>query len=104
METVFVWPGSIATRFGDNMIDHRGAGPYAELAEKWEKAMGVLGGEEPAPGPELVATKICDALEEEHGPLRLPVGADAELIAASRQGASYDDFVAAMREYLRIDW
>ena len=104
VRVLVVEPGSIATRFGDNMIDHRGAGPYAELAEKWEKAMGVLGGEAPAPGPELVATKICDALEQEDGPLRLPVGADAELIAASRQGASYDDFEAAMRGYLQIDW
>jgi hypothetical protein len=66
--------------------------------------MAVLGGEEPAPGPELVATKICDALEEEHRPLRLPVGADAEMIATSRQGASYDEFEAAMRGFLQIDW
>lgn len=105
VRVLVVEPGSIATRFGDNMVDLRGkAGPYAELAEKWEKAMGVLGGDGPAPGPELVATKICDALEEGGGPLRLPVGADAELIAASRQGASYDDFEAAMRGYLKIDW
>jgi hypothetical protein len=32
------------------------------------------------------------------------VGADAELIAASRQGTSYDDFEAARREILKIDW
>jgi len=51
-----------------------------------------------------VATKICDALEAEHRPLRLPVGADAELIAGSREGASYDDFEAAMREILQLDW
>jgi NAD(P)-dependent dehydrogenase (short-subunit alcohol dehydrogenase family) len=105
VRVLVVEPGSIATRFGDNMVDLRGKpGPYAELAEKWEKAMGVLGGEAPAPGPELVATKICDALADEDRPLRLPVGADAELIAASRQGASYDDFEAAMREYLKVDW
>lgn len=105
VRVLVVEPGSIATRFGDNMVDLRGQpGPYAELAEKWEKAMGVLGGEAPAPGPELVATKICDALEKGERPLRLPIGADAELIAASRQGASYDDFEAAMRGYLKIDW
>jgi short-subunit dehydrogenase len=104
VKVLVVEPGMIATRFGDNLIDRRGPGPYAELAEKWEKAMGVLGGEEPAPGPELVATKICDALEQEHRQLRLPVGADAEMIATSRQGLSYDDFEAAMREYLQIDW
>ena len=104
VRVLVVEPGVIATRFGDNLVDLRGPGPYAELAEKWEKAMGVLGGEEPAPGPELVATKICDALEEERRPLRLPVGADADLIAASRQGVSYDDFEAVMRGVLQIDW
>jgi NAD(P)-dependent dehydrogenase (short-subunit alcohol dehydrogenase family) len=104
VRVLVVEPGAIATRFGDNLVDLRGPGPYAELAEKWEKAMGVLAGEEPAPGPELVATKICDALEDEHRPLRLPVGADAELISAGRQGASYDDFEAAMRGTLKIDW
>jgi NAD(P)-dependent dehydrogenase (short-subunit alcohol dehydrogenase family) len=105
VRVLVVEPGMIATRFGDNMVDLRGRpGPYAELAIKWEGAMGVLGGEDPAPGPELVATKICDALEEEHHPLRLPVGADAELVTASRQGATYDDFEAAMRGVLQLDW
>jgi NAD(P)-dependent dehydrogenase (short-subunit alcohol dehydrogenase family) len=105
VKVLVVEPGSIATRFGENMVDFRGRpGPYAELAEEWERAMGVLGGGEPAPGPELVATKICDALEMEHHPLRLPVGADAELIAASRQDANFDDFEVAMREVLQIDW
>lgn len=105
VRVLVVEPGSIATRFGDNMVDLRGRpGPYAELAEKWDKAMGVLGGDGPAPGPELVATKICDALDAGDHPLRLPVGADAELIAAGRQGSSYDDFEAAMRGYLKIDW
>jgi NAD(P)-dependent dehydrogenase (short-subunit alcohol dehydrogenase family) len=105
IRVLVVEPGVIATRFGDNMVDLRGRpGPYAELAKLWEGAIGVLGGGEPAPGPELVATKICDALEQEHRQLRLQVGADAELIAASRQGASYDDFEAAMRGVLQLDW
>ena len=104
VKVLVVEPGAIATRFGDNLRDLRRPGAYAELAEKWEKAMDVFGGEEPTPGPELVATKICDALEEEQRSLRLPVGADAELITASRQGSSYDDFEAAMRGILQIDW
>ena len=105
VKVLVVEPGVIITRFGDNMVDHRGQpGPYAELAAKWESAMGVLGGGESAPGPELVATKICDALETEQCPLRLPVGTDAELIAASRQGMSYEDFETAMRGVLQLDW
>lgn len=105
VRVLVVEPGAIATRFGANMVDLRGRpGPYAELAKLWEGAMSVLGGEEPAPGPALVATKICDALEDEQRPLRLPVGADAELVAASRQGTSYEDFEAAMRGILQLDW
>jgi NAD(P)-dependent dehydrogenase (short-subunit alcohol dehydrogenase family) len=105
VKVLVVEPGSIETRFGDNLIDHRGrSGPYAELASMWAGAMGRLGGGGQAPGPELVATKICDALETEVRPLRLPVGADAELIASSRQGTSYDDFEAAMRQVLQLDW
>ena len=106
VRVLVVEPGAIATRFGDNMVDLRGQpGPYAELAKLWEGAMGVLGGEGPAPGPELVATKICDALEAEGPhPLRLPVGADAEMIVAGRQGVSYDDFETAMRGVLQLDW
>jgi len=106
VRVLVVEPGAIATRFDDNMVDLRGQpGPYAELAKLWEAAMGVFGGEGPTPGPELVATKICDALEAEGPhPLRLPVGADAEMIVAGRQGVSYDDFEAAMREVLQVDW
>jgi NAD(P)-dependent dehydrogenase (short-subunit alcohol dehydrogenase family) len=105
IKVLVVEPGVIDTRFGDNRADFSGrSGPYAELAVKWESAMAAFGGWEPAPGPELVATKLCDALEAGHSPLRLPVGADAELIASSRQGASYDDFVAAMRQVLQLDW
>jgi hypothetical protein len=51
-----------------------------------------------------VATKICDALEAENSPLRLPVGADAELITSTRQGMSFDDFEATMRQVLQLDW
>ena len=105
VKVLVVEPGSIETRFGDNMVDVRGRpGPYAELARIWEAAAGALSGGEATPGPELVATKICDALEAEQHPLRLPVGADAELVISSRQGMSYDDFEAAMRQVLQVDW
>lgn len=36
--------------------------------------------------------------------LRWPVGADAELVTAARQGVSYDDFEAMMRQTLAVDW
>jgi short-subunit dehydrogenase len=105
VKVLVVEPGAIDTSFGANLVDHRGRpGPYALLAEVWEAAAGVLSGGQPAPGPELVALAICDALEAEHHPLRLPVGPDAELVAAARTTVTYEQFEAAMRQALNIDW
>lgn len=98
-------PGAIETSFGANLVDHRGQpGPYAELAELWEGAIGRLGSGEPAPGPELVATAIADALDAEPYRLRWPVGSDAVLVTDTRQAMSYDDFETTMREVLQLDW
>jgi short-subunit dehydrogenase len=100
-----VEPGVIETNFGANVLDHRNEpGPYEELARMWEGAQAKLGGGEPAPGPELVASVIGDALESDRAQLRWPVGNDAEMVAAARQGMSYDDFEAAMRQVLELDW
>jgi NAD(P)-dependent dehydrogenase (short-subunit alcohol dehydrogenase family) len=98
-------PGVIETSFGENALDHRGEpGPYEELGRLWEKAMDTLGGGQAAPGPELVATAIATALESDGSQLRWPVGQDAEMIAAARTGTGYDEFVAAMRAVLNLDW
>jgi short-subunit dehydrogenase len=105
VRVLVIQPGSIETRFGANVIDHRtDPGPYEELAGLWQTAQDKLGGGEPAPGPELVASVIADALESDARQLRWPVGNDAELVAAARQGTSYDDFEAAMRQVLDLDW
>ena len=104
VDVLIIEPGSIDTRFGANVVDHRGQGPYRELAELWEAASGVLGGGQPAPGPELVALAICDALGAASHPLRVPVGPDAELVAATRHTVSYESFEATMRQALKIDW
>lgn len=105
IKVLVVEPGSIETRFGENMIDHRDRpGPYAGLWKMWEGATGALSGGAAPPGPELVATKICDALDQGHPSLRLPVGADAELVTSSRESMSFGDFEAAMRQVLQLDW
>ena len=105
VRVIVIEPGSIETRFGDNMVDYRPQpGPYRPLAAQWEGALDLLRGGDPSPGPDLVATAICDALESEAAPLRIPVGADAQLVAAARQGSDYESFEAAMREVLHIDW
>jgi NAD(P)-dependent dehydrogenase (short-subunit alcohol dehydrogenase family) len=98
-------PGVIETSFGENALDHRGEpGPYEELGILWEKAMETLGGGQAAPGPELVATAIATALESDGSRLKWPVGQDAEMIAAARNGSDYDQFVTGMRAVLDLDW
>jgi len=98
-------PGVIETSFGSNALDHRAEpGPYEELGTLWTKAQEILGGGQAAPGPELVATAIAAALESDGSRLRWPVGQDAELVAAARNGADYDEFVAGMRAVLNLDW
>jgi hypothetical protein len=74
------------------------------LAEQWTKAQDVLSGGQAAPGPELVASVIADAIETDRRQLRWPVGADAEMVAAARQGVPYDEFESTMRTFLGIDW
>jgi NAD(P)-dependent dehydrogenase (short-subunit alcohol dehydrogenase family) len=105
VRVIVIEPGSIATSFGSNLVDYRDQpGPYQPLAELWEKAAATLSGQGTAPGPELVASAIADALESETSPLRIPVGQDAELVAAAREGSSYEQFEAAMRAALQVDW
>jgi len=105
VKVVVIEPGFIETAFGANVLDHRDEpGPYQPLAALWEGAQAKLSNGEAAPGPELVASAIADALVAEHKQLRWPVGNDAALVAAARQGSSYDDFETAMRAVLGLDW
>jgi short-subunit dehydrogenase len=105
VDVLVIEPGAIETSFGANVVDYRGhPGPYQELATMWEGAMGRLSNGEPAPGPELVALTICDALAAKSHPLRIAVGADAELVSATRNPTSYDEFEATMRQALQVDW
>jgi hypothetical protein len=105
VRVLVIEPGVIETAFGANVIDHRSEpGPYQELGRLWEGAQEKLSGGQPAPGPELVAAVIADALSTDRKQLRWPVGSDAEMVAAARQGTNYDDFEAAMRQVLQLDW
>jgi NAD(P)-dependent dehydrogenase (short-subunit alcohol dehydrogenase family) len=98
-------PGVIETEFGTNMVDHRSEpGPYRELADLWAVAQQKLGDGTPAPGPELVATVIADALAADEHRLRHPVGTDAEMVAAARDAMAYPEFEATMRGVLGLDW
>lgn len=105
IRVVIIEPGNIATNFGDNVQRYgEDVGPWDELRAEWDTAFDTLGGGEEPPGPELVATAIADAIEADDPPLRIPVGADAELIAAVRDANDDAAFEAAMRETLGLSW
>ncbi len=105
IRVLIIEPGSIETSFQVNVMDHRDEpGPYQELGALWRNAQGKLSGDQPPPGPELVASVIADALAADSTQLRWPVGDDAQLIAAARQGMGYDEFEASMRQVLDLDW
>lgn len=105
VRVVVIEPGEIATDFGDNVRRFgEDTAPWDELRAEWDRASGVLGGGGPAPGPELVAAAIAEAVEAEDPPLRIPVGADAELVAAVRSANDDAAFEATMRATLGLTW
>jgi NAD(P)-dependent dehydrogenase (short-subunit alcohol dehydrogenase family) len=99
---VVIEPGYIAPGMKPGE-DHRGAAVYDDLWEQWTGTDARLnaGGR---PGPELVAEAIATAIEDDDTPLRLPVGADAELILATRAAMSDADFEATMLSTLDFTW
>ncbi len=61
---------------------------YAELWQQWNGTDNKLNAEG-RPGSDLVGTAIADAIENRDTPLRVPVGADAEMIFSARR--HFDD-------------
>lgn len=105
IRVVVIEPGNIATNFGDNVQRFgEDTAPYDELRRQWDAASEVLGGGGDAPGPELVATAIADAIEAADPPLRIPVGPDAEMVAAVRSSSDDAAFEATMRATLGLSW
>ena len=108
IRVVLVEPGVIATQFGANeQIYGEDAAPYDELARLWADARGNIPGnpgDGEAPGPELVAATIADAIEAPEYRLRHPSGPDAELVTSIRAQLDDATFEATMRETLAFDW
>ena len=57
-----------------------------------------------APGPEVVARAIADAIESDAPALRVPVGEVAEMVLSARQTMDDASFEAAMRAMLDVEW
>ncbi|MEZ5372489.1 MAG: SDR family oxidoreductase [Microthrixaceae bacterium] len=101
---VIVQPGyfdtPMATKGSHELIDGT---VYEELDEQWSSGSDSLnpGGR---PGPEVVATAIVDAIENDDTPLRVPVGDDARMVLGARAGMDDGEFEAIMRSTLNLTW
>jgi hypothetical protein len=84
--------------------NHDGPEEYKPLWEQWDGTDSKVTGPGGRPGPEIVATAIADAVADPTPPLRIPVGADAEMILATRQSLDDAAFEATMRKALDFDW
>jgi NAD(P)-dependent dehydrogenase (short-subunit alcohol dehydrogenase family) len=104
IKVVIIEPGVIETNFQANIRSYGLDGsPYDELQSQWDAAMNRLGREN-APGPEVVAQTIAEAIESDAKQWRWPVGADAELICGARDSMDDATFEATMRETLQFHW
>src|SRR5262245_27082614 len=78
--------------------------PYDELDRQWQTAFGKLQGDGPAPGAEVVAQVIADAVEGTEQKLRWPIGADADMVLSARSTMDDETFEATMRGALDLTW
>jgi NAD(P)-dependent dehydrogenase (short-subunit alcohol dehydrogenase family) len=99
-----VEPGQFATLLGANAV-HAASMPVGSPEyERWQRyraAQRSLVNGEPAPAQQ-VADAIYAAATDEPGHLRHPIGADAELIIATKSSMSFEQFDTTMRTAL--DW
>jgi len=103
IRTVIIEPGYIAPGMKPVPTTERNPA-YAQLWREWEGADSKLNGANGRPGPEIVAHAVKRAIEDESTPLRVPVGADAELILATRSQLNDQEFEALMRQTLNLQW
>ena len=101
---MIVEPGYFKTNLGDSRREFGVDGPpYDELRTLTMEMANRLGRGD-APGPELVARAIADAIESDAPALRIPVGEMAEMVMAARGSMHDAAFEAAMRATLDLTW
>jgi NAD(P)-dependent dehydrogenase (short-subunit alcohol dehydrogenase family) len=103
LRVVIIQPGYIAPGMKASPR-HDGPSEYAALWEQWTGTDAKMTGPAGRPGPELVGVAIADAIENPATPLRVPVGADAEMVLGARQHFDDAAFEAAMRKTLDHQW
>jgi NAD(P)-dependent dehydrogenase (short-subunit alcohol dehydrogenase family) len=99
-----VEPGQFATRLSANSALAAAMTEGSEEYTRWQSyrqaQKRLVSGEPGDPG--LVAEAIYRAATERPGMLRHPVGNDADLVVGAKNGLTFEDFEAAMRQVL--DW
>jgi NAD(P)-dependent dehydrogenase (short-subunit alcohol dehydrogenase family) len=99
-----VEPGQFATRLSANSALAAAMTEGSEEHARWQSYRAaqkrLVSGEPGDPG--LVAEAIYRAATERPGVLRHPVGNDADLVIGAKNGLTFEDFEAAMRQVL--DW
>ncbi len=104
IRTIVIEPGFFKTNLSESHHDFGvDAPPYDELDEIMGKLEAELG-RAAAPGPEVVATAIADAIESPGSAWRVPVGTDAEMVLGARAALDDAAFEKAMREVLKLEW
>ena len=104
IRVVIVEPGYIAPGMRNAVRHGEDGTAYEELRRQWSGADETMVGPGGRPGPELVGHAIADAIADPTTPLRVPVGADAEMVLATRKQLDDADFTAAMRDLLGLSW
>jgi NAD(P)-dependent dehydrogenase (short-subunit alcohol dehydrogenase family) len=105
IKVALVEPGFFETGFSGNVTRVGFEPPYDELQQVWDEAATKLrGGADVGADADAVVQVIADAVESESPQLRYPVGADAEMVCAARASMSDEEFEAAMRATLGLEW
>ena len=97
-------PGRFATNFQDNIVfpESWDGSPQQQRALAFRESLTSLDGDGPSADPQTVADAIVRAATDPSMPFRTLVGADAELIDATKTSMSFEDFETTMRTAL--DW
>ena len=104
VRVVIIEPGYIAPGMRNGVQHGEDGTPYEELRRQWSGTDATLVGPGGRPGPELVGEAIAAAIDDPDTPLRVPVGADAEMVLSARKEMDDATFHRSMRAVLGITW
>ncbi|MCU1496390.1 MAG: short-chain dehydrogenase/reductase [Acidimicrobiales bacterium] len=104
VRVVIIEPGYIAPGMRNAVRHGEDGTAYEELRRQWSGSDDTLVGPDGRPAPELVGEAIAEAIADPATPLRVPVGADAELVLATRSQQDDATFHATMRQVLGLTW